>query len=358
MAERNAPSKRPRQRTTIADVAARAGLSTATVSRVLNGTANVGEDLAERVKEAARQLGYQPNALGRALRRQVSDIWSLIISDIENPFFTGIARGIEDVAASAGYAVVLCNSDEDVAKEAAYIQLALQQRVSGVVIAPTSESQTDVRPLVAQDIPVVTVDRTTTSGALDSVMLDNVRGAYLGTRHLIEQGFRRIALLGGPPEATSARLRRSGYRLALRDARIPWRRSLEFPANFKQDGGYRAMNRIIDSKAAPEAVLIANNLMTLGALEALAERRPAAGAGPAIVAFDEFSWGGLLSPPMTVIAQPIHEIGRTAGELLLARIKNPDGVVQHIVLQPELKVRQSSLRHPPDAPEARTRSGR
>ncbi|GAB3675530.1 LacI family DNA-binding transcriptional regulator [Actinocorallia lasiicapitis] len=322
---------------TVADVAEQAGVSAATVAQVLKGSDTVQPELAAKVLQVARRLGYRANPAAPT-RKPRLDTWALIISDIENPFFTSVISGIEEVAATAGYHFTILNSDEDIRKEEECIATALRQRSAGVIIAPVNESVTDVSPLVDEGIPVVSVDRIAARGEIDSVLLDNVSSARFGTMHLISQGFTRIALIGGPPEATTGAQRRQGYRDALQASGLPFDPALEFVGHFRQSGGHEAMLRILDLEPPVPALLIANNLMTLGALTALHERGVLPPRTPAIAAFDEFTWHSLLSPPMTIIAQPTHEIGKAAGELLVARITDPEAPVRHVLLQPELKV--------------------
>lgn len=329
---------------TITDVASRAGLSTATVSRVLNGNDRVNPELAERVRAVINELGYQPNRLGRNLRRRVSSVWSLLISDIENPFFTGMVRGVEDVAAQAGYSVVLCNADENLDKERRYLDIALGEQVAGVIIAPASERQSRLDDLISRGIPVVEVDRLSATPQVDSVLVDNLAAARQATAHLIEQGFERIAFVGGPRTATTARQRLEGYRAALRDAGRKPDRRYERAADFKQAGGEKAMSDLLAVRPMPDAVMVANNLMAIGALERLKADRIDIPAQVGFVTFDDLPWVRLVGPPLTVVAQPINEIGRRAGELLLQRIENPRRATQRVVLPTEMHIRASSIR--------------
>jgi LacI family transcriptional regulator len=329
---------------TITDVASRAGLSTATVSRVLNGNDRVHPELAERVRAVINELGYQPNRLGRNLRRRVSSVWSLLISDIENPFFTGMVRGVEDVAAQAGYSVVLCNADENLDKERRYLDIALGEQVAGVIIAPASERHSRLDDLIRRGIPVVEVDRLSATAGVDAVLIDNAAAAKQATTHLLDQGFERIAFVGGPRTATTARQRFEGYRAALREAGLRPDRRFERAADFKQAGGDKAMAELLAVRPRPDAVLVANNLMAIGALERLKAERVTIPTEMAFLTFDDQPWVRLVEPPLTVVAQPVYEIGRRAGELLLQRIESPRRAAQRVVLPTEMHVRESSVR--------------
>ena len=228
--------------TNIKDVARAAGVSPATVSRVLNGNSTVSPDRAARVAEAAAALGYQPHGPARALRQQRTRLWAVIVSDIQNPFFTAMVRAIEDVGRAEGHRVVLCNSDEDPAREASYIEVAVAERMGGVVIAPASERSSRVDALLERQIPVVTVDRRLRHGRdlVDSVMVDNRAGALAATEHLIGAGAKRVACITGPARASTAAERLIGYRAAVRRAGREPVQELVRHADFRFDGGHAA----------------------------------------------------------------------------------------------------------------------
>ncbi|AXB43619.1 LacI family DNA-binding transcriptional regulator [Amycolatopsis albispora] len=302
---------------TISDVAARAGVSTATVSRALNGKSTVDPALAEKVREAAAYLGYQPNGLARNLRRQETAVLALVISDVENPFFTAIARGVEDVAQTAGYSVVLCNSDENAEKERRYLDVALQERVAGVVLSPTG-GDTDVTQLLSRGTPVVAVDRPLNAVDGDQVLVNTRCAADEATRHLIEAGYRRIGCLTGPEGVRTADDRLAGYQSAIAasaQATTCYRRCELRTAHAKA-----AALDLLDEGDAPDALLIANSTMAIGVLEALRERGIRPGRDFGLVSFDDAPWAALLDPPLTVVAQPAYEIGSIAARLLLDRI--------------------------------------
>jgi LacI family transcriptional regulator len=327
---------------TIYDVAKAAGVSPATVSRVLNGT-RVTPDRAARVQAACAELGFRPNRVARGLRRQSSDVLGLIIADIENPFFTALARGVEDVARAAGISVVLCNADDDPDKEAAYLDVAVAEHMAGVIISPASATETDVTHLLDKGIPVVAIDHSPESAAVDTVASDEESGAYAATRHLIEEGYQQIACITGPRESWAAVQRLRGFLRAHRENDPPRRRPAVKYADFRVRGGHRAMTELLDSANPPDAVMVTNNLMAAGALEALFERDlhpPAIG----VAAFGDAFWSHLVRPSLTSVHQPAHEIGRAAAELVLKRRATPDLEPQLVVLPTRLEVRDSSRR--------------
>jgi LacI family transcriptional regulator len=326
----------------IGDVAAAAGVSPATVSRVLNGTGRVSAERAELVREAAARLGYEPFGPARALRQQLTRVWAVIVADIENPFFPSMVRGAEDVARLEGHRLVLGNSDEDLDKEASYIDIAIAERMAGVIIAVASTTESDLEPLLTRGIPVVAVDRRPRHHEVDSVLVDNRLGADEATQHLLEGGSTRIACITGPSRLSTATERLQGYRDALARNRLPADRSMVRRADFRQMGGYKAALSLLGSDNPPDALFVANNLMTVGAIHAIRDTGGRIPDDVAVVGFDDQPWTTLTSPQLTVVAQPTYEIGQEAAQLL-STASTADGS-RSIVLKPRLLVRESSVR--------------
>lgn len=330
-------------RVTIRDVAAIAEVSPATVSRVLNADERVAPQLRDRVLAAVERLGYRPNSQARSLRTQATRVLGLIISDIQNPFFTSLVRGMEDVAQAGGYSVVLANSDEDLDKEQQYLRVAAAEQMAGVVLSPVSSSRTRIGELVQQGIPVVTIDRRIAAD-VDSVTVDNVSGARLAVEHLIEAGARRIGIIAGPADVSTAADRLEGYNAALRAAGIAIDPGLIVRADFRVDGGRRAAAELLDLGPKPDALFATNNLMLVGTLDALAERGLSAPADLLLAGFDEMSWAGF-APPLTLVEQPTYEIGRLAAQILLRRVGGDAAAAEHVVLRAALKIRASTGGH-------------
>ena len=330
---------------TIHEVASTAGVSASTVSRVLNGRTDVSADLAARVHAAVKELDYRPNSIARNLRRRATMVWGLIISDIGNPFFTAMVRGIEDAAHEAGYSLVLCNSDDDLDKEQRYIEVALAEQMAGVIISPSSEASTDLSALIERGIPVVAVDRRVGRLDIDTVLVDNVWGARLATQHLMDAGCRRIACITGPTRTTTAAERLYGFRQAHEVAGLEIDEDLVILENFKEDGGYNGAERLLRNERRPDGMFVANNLMTVGALEALVDAGVPIPRDMLLVGFDDIPWARLTRPRLTTVQQPTYEMGREAGRLLAARIDHQQpGLPRTIVLPPSLQVRESSHR--------------
>ncbi|MEV0285858.1 MULTISPECIES: LacI family DNA-binding transcriptional regulator [unclassified Kribbella] len=332
--------------TTIYDVARRSGVSPATVSRVLSGRRNVDPELSEKVRAAVAELGYRPNGVARNLRKSRTNLLAVVISDIENPFFTSLVRGLEDVAQTEGYHVVLCNSDEDPAKEAAYASAVLTEQMAGVVISPTSTAD-GVLQLADAKLPMVLIDRRVDGVEADTVLVDNEHGAHEGVKHLIDGGYRRIACITGPRKVSTAMDRLAGYRSALRAGGIRYDKDLVRHADFREAGGYAAMESLLELPEPPEALFVTNNLMTVGALECLAKKGVRAPADIAVVGFDDIPWADLVVPSLTTVAQPTYELGRTAGLLLKDRIASPGRPPSTVTLRTELHIRATSAPRKP-----------
>ncbi|HEX6077946.1 MAG TPA: LacI family DNA-binding transcriptional regulator [Micromonosporaceae bacterium] len=328
---------------TIYDVARRAEVSAATVSRVLNGHSSVDPQLAERVRVAVAELDYRPSALARNLRRSRTSLWAVIISDVGNPFFTSLVRGVEDVAQSSGYSVVLCNSDEDPDKEANYVSVALAEQVAGVIMSPSGQPAAAARLLDAET-PLVLIDRELPDVRADSVLVDNEHGAAEATAHLLSGGYQRIACVTGPASVSTARRRLRGYQLAIADGGGSYDESLVRYGDFRETGGYQAMAGLLDLPEPPDAVFVANNLMAVGALECLRARGVTVPDQIGVVGFDDLPWSDLVRPPLTTVSQPTYELGQVAAQLLTERINDRSREPTTVVLKTELHVRATSRR--------------
>jgi DNA-binding LacI/PurR family transcriptional regulator len=326
----------------IKDVAQLAGVSSATVSRVLAGKPHVREDVRQRVLQAVKQLGYQPSRVARSLRVRSSQIIGLIISDIQNPFFTALVRAVEDQAYAHQYAIFLCNSDENSHKEALYIDLMLSERVAGVILTPTRETGSPARKLQEAGIPVVVVDRRIRDMDLDTVVLDNVAAAHSLVAHLIAQGHRRIGAVLASAAITTGAERCQGYQLALAESGIPGDPALVRTGLPREVLGYQFTSELLDLPEPPTALFTGNNLLTIGALRAIHERNLSIPKDLSLVAFDDMEWTSLISPKLTVVAQPTYAMGRTAAELILRRIADPGHPSEQIIFKPELQIREST----------------
>jgi LacI family transcriptional regulator len=318
---------------TIYEVAALAGVSPATVSRVFNGL-NVSPEKSRLVREAAAELSFTPSRAARTLRRQHSEVIALLIPDIENPFFTSLARGVEDVAQEAGYSVVLCNTDEDPDKETKYLDIAISDNMAGVIIAVAGD-HSDLGKLLERRRPVVAVDRGPHGFDIDAVMVDNRAGGHAATSRLVQQGFRRIACITGPSDVETAQERADGWREVVTASGVSDPDRYLRYSNYRVSGGFEAMRELLELPEPPDAVFVTNNLMSVGALQLLAERGmvpPAFG----MAVFGDLPYAGFAPKEITVVHLPARHLGVTAAKLLLDRINGDDQPARTIVLRNEV----------------------
>jgi LacI family transcriptional regulator len=328
---------------TMADVAARAGVSVATVSRALSGDPKrVSAPVLQRIIDAAEELDYIPNNLARNMRAGSSRILGLIISDIGNPFFTAVVRGVEDVAQRHGYSLVLSNTDEDPDREAASLGVMAAERAAGLIIATTNQNGTALRRFADMGLAIVAIDRHVVDLPTDSVVVDNESASYEAVMHLVRLGHRRIAIIGGPADADTARERMRGYERALREARIDLQDELVRQGDFRETAGLTMTRELLDLPDPPTAIFAVNNLTTIGVLGALRERGVEVPSAISVVGFDDIPTAELLDPPLTVIQQPTYRVGVRAADLLIRRLREPDAAVKEVVLSARLVVRGST----------------
>jgi LacI family transcriptional regulator len=334
---------------TISDVAKRAGVSTMTVSRVINGSGYSSQETRTRVEAAIAELGYVPNALARQLRSKRTKTLALVLSDISNPFFTTIARGVEDVAVRHGFSVMYCNTDESEKQEAQYLLMLVERQVDGVLLVPAGRSGTSFGLLQAHRMPVVVLDRRVARHDVDSVRCDSEAGAYALTRHLIELGHRRIAVLTGRRSISTSIDRVAGCRRALEEAGLALDDEMVRYGGFTfgnlhQADGYRMARSVLESVAGrPTAIFAVNNFIAFGAIRALHEAGIRVPEDMSVVAFDDLPAEWVSEPFLTVAAQPAYEIGRRGAAMLLDRLSGARVARNESVVLPfELIFRRSS----------------
>jgi LacI family transcriptional regulator len=341
MREKKASAKPKPLIPTLKEVADIVGVSTATASRALSGLPGVRDSLRLQILEAARSISYHPNRAARDLRVRSSRAVGVLIPDIQNPFFTSMVCGIEDVLAKTDYSLLLASHNEDPEQETRRLEVFRADGVAGLIFAASRapsglylELQKAGRALVAvsRDVPRLRVDQVTVA---------NQDGARAVVSHLIQLGHKRIAIINGPLVFPTARDRQSGYEDAHRDAGIVSDKSLTIHCAFKQADGYTAMQQILELPVPPTAVFAASNLLTLGALQAIHERHLVIPDEIAIVGFDEMPWAMSLRPPLTTVGQPAFDVGRTAAELFLARVREPSLPRRQVVLETRLIIRSS-----------------
>ena len=326
----------------ISDVAKRAGVSPASVSRHMSG-GKVGG--AERIDAAIKDLNYRPNQLARGLRSGRHSCVGVIVPDITNPLFAELVDGIESVFASDNIRVLLANSKEDPVREAALVA-DLASRADGLILIPPIETDPVLDQVALVGVPVVLVDRVLSTGpVVDFVVVDNRHGAQLAAEHLISLGHREIAVISGPLSSCPGRERHEAFLQTLTDLGQPVRPDHVRLSDFRVEGGYRSMASLLDGPIPPTAVFSANNLMTIGALRLLRDRKVAIPDEVSLVGFDDLDLSELLNPPLTVIDRATFDLGSSAAELLRARLATPDREQQHLTLPVRLVVRGSTTSH-------------
>lgn len=330
----------------IRDVANHAGVSVGTVSNVLNRPDIVAASTRSRVLAAIDALGFVPNDAARQLRRGRGRTLGLVVLDVANPFFTDVAKGVEEATGAAGMAVIFCNSDGDLARESAYLDLLEEQRVQGVLITPVDDANERLLRLRDRGTLVVLLDRRSTRPDVCSVSVDDRLGGELAVRHLIEMGHRRIAFVGGPGRLEQVWDRWEGALQALRDAGLSEEHLRRFDTpNLTVAAGRDAAARILGQPRSTRAtaVFCANDLLALGTLQELTRQQVRVPEDIALVGYDDIDFAAAAAVPLSSVRQPRQRLGRTAAKLLLEEANDREGHQhQQVVFEPELVVRESS----------------
>ncbi|MBZ0310681.1 MAG: LacI family transcriptional regulator [Anaerolineae bacterium] len=325
---------------TIGDVAEYAQVSRATVSRVLNGNDTVDDHLRARVLEAVRALNYTPNRMARRLRKESHDVIGLIVSDIQNPHFVSVIKGVEETAYVNDMNLLLCSTGEDSGRLAKYAEVMRAESVAGLIAVPTSDDDARTFATLREyNIPIVILDRVIEGFEADVVRSDNEGGAYQLTRHLLNFGYRRIAIVY--PNLRTGFERYTGYAEALREYNIAIDPTLAKSVGYHIEDGYRYTRELLTSPHRPEVIFTATNLLTIGALRALREFKIRVPHDVALVGFDDLPWGDEFAVPVTVAAQHTYDLGKTAVEVLIRRLENPDLPYVRHNLETTLIVRES-----------------
>jgi len=320
---------------TIKDVADRAGVSIATVSRVLNSTGRVSDDLDLRVREAVKVLNYHPNMLARQLRRSESQTIGVLIPDSSNPYFAELGKGIEDVCFENGFTVVLCNTAENADKANSYLRTLYQQRAAGFVIVTPRQPITDLDDLISKGVPIILADRPLPSlqNSVDSISSDNFGGAEQAIKHLIALGHRRIGMIVGHLDLNTNKDRWQGVLSALEQARIKPDQALVFDqASYLPHSGFAGAGQLLEQADPPTAVFCFNDLIALGVLNYAQSHGVAIPSKLSVIGFDDIMLAAYTVPGLTTVAQPKYELGRRAAEMLLRRIDGDRQPPQNEVL--------------------------
>jgi len=339
-------ARKPRTRkgpkaASISDVAREARVSIFTVSAVVNKKSHVGKNLRERVEEAIRKLNYRPNLIARSLIKQKTQTIGVLVSDIANPFFPMVVRGAEDAAQKHGYNLLLCNSDDNLEKEARALELLLSKRVDGILL---TKAAGDFQPALRQainevNIPFVLLMRTYPQLTKDAVISDDYQGAYEAVCHLARSGRRRIGLVSGPLRVSNAKERFRGFRDALKESGLPYDPDLVVEGDYRIESGFRAGHALLSRR--PDGIYVANHLMTVGFLQSVEEMGLKCPDDFGLVSFDDYPWLSVFRPRLTTVELPKHQLGSESAELLIRRIEGDKSKPMLLKLQPELRIRES-----------------
>jgi len=337
-------------RATMRDVAALAGVSLKTVSRVVNREDGVSEELRDKVELAAKRLDYRHNLTASNLRRSHgrTGVIGALLQDVSNSFSSSLLRTLEDATRSRNGVVLAASLDEETDRERALVADLVSRRVDGLILMPATRDHAHLASDIRAGLPMVFVDRTPRGVEADSVVVDNRRGARDATRHLVRHGHRRIALLADRTTIETASERLKGYESALRSAGIKLDRSIVATGLRTSEAGEEALIGMFEMRSPPTAIFASRNTLSAGAVRVL--RRLGLSHEVAIVGFDDFPLADLVEPPLTVVRQDVESLGRQAADLLFARIDGDTSPVQNLVIVPSLVTRGSGEIRPARRP--------
>jgi len=352
--------------TTMLDVARAVGVSIQTISAVINDKPGISDATRERVRHAVAELDYHPNLLASGLRSQRTRTIGVLISSITNPYFPEIVRGVEDIAHREGYSLFLCNTDEDPAKQLDYLRLLRRHKVAGLVAVSgmgAMDGRRILEWLVAHEAPVVLMGGDRTHDKITTIGVDDHRGGYLATAHLLDLGHRRIGLVTGPPNHGVSQRRMAGHEEALRDRGIGSDPLLVVPGGFDVVSGQFGARRLMTLNTPPTAIVAGNDLAAIGAMTVLKRLGRRVPEDVAVVGYDNIEMAALYDPPLTTVAQPLYDMGAYAMRTILERVRDPTMGGAHVTFDTPLIVRRSTLAtwrddeqpQPGETPRKRTR---
>jgi DNA-binding LacI/PurR family transcriptional regulator len=325
------------------DIARIARVSLGTVSHVLNNSANVRGPLRKRVLDAVQAAGYQPSQLARGLRRVKTNVIGMVIPDITNPFFPAVVRGAEDIAFSNGYRLVLCNTDNDHSKELVHLTELRTYLPAGLIVIPSnfSDLTAQAESYRRAGTGVVCVDRLPRNWSGDSVTANNEEGALNATRHLIQMGHTRLAMIVGPLHLTNAKDRLNGFKRAIREAKIHVGVEYIQETTFDRQGGYSKTLLLLRLIPRPTAIFAGNDMIALGTLRAIREAGLACPEDISVMGFDDLDLAEATHPPLSSVSQSGYQLGTTAAHILIERLHGDKSAAKHIVLPTTLSLRGS-----------------
>ena len=333
--------------TTIRDVAKRAGVAPMTVSRVINDSGYVSDSTRSKVQDAIDELGYIPNMLGPSLHLKQTNTLALVLTDITNPFWTTVARGVEDAAHENGYSIILCNTDESLEKQDQYLTMLMRRRIDGILLAPSHDSTEAVQRIQKQGTALVVLDRSIANAHVDMVRGDSLGGAIQLTRHLMDLGHQKITILAGPRDVSTSVDRVKGFHLALQEGGLTIDDDAVKWGNFSHQSGYEMTRQAFESSIRPTALIATNNFIAIGALRALRELDLRVPEEISVVAYSDIPLGIDPFPFLTVATHDDYDMGYQATKLLLRRLSGEEQVeFQEIIMPAEIIIRQSTAQVP------------
>ncbi|MGZ8886888.1 MAG: LacI family DNA-binding transcriptional regulator [Nitrososphaeraceae archaeon] len=313
-------------------IAEKAGVSTATVSRVLSGFPGVREKTKKKVMKITSELNYEVDGIARSLRQKKTFKIGVIVGNVLSQFYTVLAKSIEDIANKYGYSVILCNGDDDPEKELNYLKVLRSSRVDGIIIVPTGKNVGYINNLLQSNIKIVLVDRLIEGVDCDAVLVDNEKGAYTAVKYLIDKGYKKIAIIDGLIDTTTGKERLKGYLRALNENNIPRNDDFIKIKDFKKRSGIVFANELLENKNKPEAIFVANLDLTLGAILSIKSLGLKIPDDIAVIGFDDSDWAQILEPPLTTISQPVYDLGTTAAEMLIKNIENDNSKKEKLIV--------------------------
>ncbi|MCG8500760.1 MAG: LacI family DNA-binding transcriptional regulator [Firmicutes bacterium] len=328
---------------TIQDVAKRAGVSVATVSRVLNHSLSVREDTRKKVQVAIKDLNYQPNLLGRNLRRSETKMILVLLPTISNTFYVKIVKGIEEVGLRNGYNIMLCDTDSDKQREEVYLDLLKNKLIDGAIFMATELSKEELSE-IGRYFPMIQCCEYKEGAEVSYISIDNFAAAYKAVQHLIELGHQRIGMISGTNHCISTFQREAGYKKALEDAGIAFDDALILKGEYGFKSGFRAAKQFLHRDKRPTAIFAMSDMMAIGAMKAIKERGLQIPDDMAVVGFDNIRFSTMVEPQLTTISQPQYDIGCIAMDLLLKQMKGELKEPQHIFVEHELIIRKSTFK--------------
>lgn len=331
----------------IREIARESGVSIATVSRVLQGNARVSRDLRAKVEEVVRRLNYRPNFSARTLRMQKSNTVGVVVPHIGNAHFSDAVRAIQDVASNEGYTALIVNSDGEPEQELAALRTLQARQVDGIILVSASPTGTKaLTSTIDRGVPVLAMDRAIRGASVDQVLVNTRAGTREAVLHLAGNRCSRIALLAGPSGLWTASEKFKGYLEGLKEAQLEFDPDLVLPGDYSFESGENQALALLDLKPRPDALIVANNLMTLGAMRVFLRQGVGIPGELALVGYDDALWTDVVRPTVTVVSQPTYELGAVSIRTLLARLANRSAEPKQVVLDTRLIVRESSARGP------------